>query len=105
MKIDNLNIHGGNQQFADIIINSSPQLDETDRGLVQLIHDNVDTEEERKKLLRNLTTTKMSDAPEAEKKKAGSALRKFIDSLATESGKQIVKELAENGVEYLQYIM
>ncbi len=43
MKISNLNIHGGNQQFADLIINSSEKFDETDKELIQLIHDNVET--------------------------------------------------------------
>ena len=105
MKIENLNIHGGNQQFADTIINSSNNLDETDKDLIQLIHNNVTTPEARKLLLESLDTIKSSDATEAVKKKSGSSLKKFFDSVATEGGKQVVKELIENGPEFMQYIV
>lgn len=104
MKIENLNIHGGNQQFADMIINSSEKFDDTDKGLLQLIHDNVESKESRKELLESLETVKSPEKPEEEKKKSGSILKKFFDSVATEGGKQVIKELAENGVEYAQYI-
>ena len=104
MKIENLNIHGGNQQFADMIINSSEKFDDTDKELIQLIHDNVESKEGRKELLESLETVKSPEKPEEEKKKSGSILRKFFDSVATEGGKQVVKELAENGAEYAQYI-
>lgn len=104
MKIENLNIHGGNQQFADKIINSSSHFDETDKKLIQLIHDNVTTPEERNELLKSLEDVKSPEKSEEEKKKSGSILRKFFDSIATESGKQVVQDLVENGAEYVQYI-
>ncbi|MFZ2897506.1 MAG: hypothetical protein WA004_02720 [Saprospiraceae bacterium] len=104
MKISNLNIHGGNQQFADTIINASSQFNETDRSLLKLIHDNTNSEEERKELIKSLEVVKSEELPSDEKKKSGSILRKFFDSIATEGGKQVVKELIENGGDYLRYI-
>lgn len=105
MKIENLNIRGGNQQFADLIINSSPSLDETDRDIIQLIHENVESDEGRKELLNSLETLKAPEQPEEEKKKSGSLLKKFFDSIATEGGEQVVKEFAKSGAEYLQYLI
>jgi hypothetical protein len=104
MKIENQNIFGGNQQFADIIINNSQVLDESDSRFLQLIHENTSSPEEKKALIESLENVKSDDYPEEEKKKSGGLLRKFIDSVATEGGKQIVKEIAENGAEYWQYI-
>ncbi len=104
MKIENQNIYGGNQQFADLIINNSQVLDETDSRFLQLIHENTSSPEEKKALVESLENVKSHDKPNEEKKKSGGLLRKFMDSIVTEGGKQIVKEIAENGAEYLQYI-
>lgn len=104
MKINNQNIYGGNQQFADLIINKSQLLDETDSRFLQLIYENTSSPEERKALVENLENVKSFEIPIEEKKKSGGILRKFVDSIATESGKLLVKELVENGAEYWQYI-
>ena len=54
--------------------------------------------------MQSLETVKTPEKPEEEKKKSGSVLRKFFDSVITEGGKQVVKDLAENGAEYAQFI-
>jgi len=97
MKIENQNIYGGNQQYADIIINGSNHLSDTDRRLIELIYENTEDEEERKALLASLETVRSRDAKEEDKKKAKSLWKQFRDSMVTESGKQIVKELIEGG--------
>ncbi len=104
MEIKNQNIYGGNQQFADLIINNSRILDESDSKFLQLIHENTSSPEERKALIESLEDVKSPEANTEEKKKSGGVLRKFMDSIATEGGKQLVKELVENGAEYWQYI-
>lgn len=105
MKINNQNIYGGNQQFADTIINSSDKFDETDKNLIKLIHENVPSNEGRMEMLKSLETVKSTDQTDKERKESGSIIKKFIDSIATEGGKQIVKELAENGSEYAKFIL
>ena len=105
MKIENQNIYGGNQQFADLIINKSQILDETDNRFLQLIHENTSSPEEKKALVESLESVKSLDTPAEEKKKSGGVLRKFVNSIVAEGGKQLVKELVENGAEYWQYIM
>lgn len=104
MKIENQNIYGGNQQFADLIINSNNNLDEVDRSFIELIHENVPTPEERQKLINELSNIKDSGSSEEEKRKSGGVLKKFLDSVVSESGKQIIKEVFEKGGEYLDYI-
>lgn len=101
MKIKNQNIYGGNQQYADIIINGSDHLSETDRQLIELIYKHTESEADRKALLANLETIRSTDAKEEDKKKAKSLWKQFRDSMVTESGKQIVKELIEGGFEGL----
>lgn len=101
MKIENQNIFGGNQQFADTIINSSPNLNDTDRAFVQLIHDNTSSEEERKELIESLETVKSDDPSENEKKKSSTLLRKFLESGVSEAGKNIAKTILESGFENL----
>lgn len=104
MEIINQNIYGGNQQFADLIINESKILDKTDADFLNLIHKNTSSEEERKILVESLETIKSDKIEDKEKKKLGGILKKFVDSIVTEGGKQLVKELAENGAEYWRYI-
>jgi riboflavin biosynthesis pyrimidine reductase len=105
MKIENLNIYGGSQQFADMIINNSNVLDNTDVHFLRLIHENTNSFEERKVLVDSLETLKSEEANNEAKKKSGGVLKKFINSIATEGGKQLVKELVENGANYWQYII
>ena len=104
MKIENQNIYGGNQQFADLIINKSHILNETDTKFLQLIHENTSSPEERQALVESLENIKSSDTQIDEKKKSGGFLRKFLDSIATEGGKQLVKEIFKTGTAYLPYI-
>lgn len=104
MEIKNLNIYGGNQQFAETIINNSKVLDDTDSRFLQLINENTSNPEEKKALIKSLENVKSPSTLTEEKKKSGGILRKFVDSIATEGGKQIIKEIAENGAEYLQYV-
>jgi hypothetical protein len=103
MKIENQNIYGGRQQFADTIINNSPTLDETDARFLKLIHDNTHSDEERQQLVQSLENVKAEDTDEAEKKKSGGLLKKFLESGVSETSKQIVKEIFESGADYLQY--
>ena len=103
MKIENIHLHGGNPniQIADQIINSSDVFDQTDRDLIQLIHDNVDNEIGRKELLDSLKSLKSNETPEKEKFESKSRIKTFFDSVTNEAGKQVVKELIENGSDLL----
>lgn len=105
MKILNQNIYGGNQQFADYIINSKENnVDELDRKFLQLIYDNTDSIAEREELIKSLTTIKNIDSSETDKIKSKNILVKFLDVIPGEIGKQLVKHLIENGAGYLNYI-
>lgn len=104
MKIENQNIYGGNQQFADFILNASRILDETDSKFLQLINENTTSYEEKQELIKCLENVKSQEETTEQKKKSGGILKKFIESIVTEGGKQVVKELIENGAEYWQYI-
>jgi uncharacterized protein Yka (UPF0111/DUF47 family) len=105
MKIENQNIFGGNQQFADLIINSKENnIDEVDRKFLQLVYDNTNSIEERKDLIKSLTTIKADDVSDNDKKISKSILTKFLDSIPGEVGKQVVKHLVENGSEYLSFL-
>lgn len=104
MKIENQNIYGGNQQFADLIINKSQILDDTDSNFLRLINENTNSIEDKKALIKSLEDVKSLDTAVEDKKKSGGILKKFFDSVASEGGKQLVKEVIENGGEYLQYI-
>ena len=93
----------GNQQFADLIINSKESnLNETDSKFIKLIYENTESEEERKKLIKNLEIVKSPEKSDEEKSKSNKFLGKFLESSVGEAGKQIVKELIENGADYLQ---
>lgn len=101
MKIENLNIHGGHQNFADIIIQSVENIDDADREIVELIHKEVPDKEERLELIKSLSDVKDPDKSESEKKGGAKALKSFFDSLISESGKQIAQEFIERGGEQL----
>jgi len=106
MKINTQNIYGGNQQFADQIINTKDNnLNELDRKFIQLIYDNTDSEKEREELLESLSSIKDENSTETKKKESKSILGRFIEVVPGEAGKQIVKELVENGAEYLQNLL
>lgn len=78
MQVNNLNINGGKQQFADFIINNNENFSESDRQIIELIHDNIPIESERIEMIRNLETVKSEQAPVEEKQKSNSLLEKFL---------------------------
>ncbi|MCG8332222.1 MAG: hypothetical protein MI974_31340 [Chitinophagales bacterium] len=104
MKINNQHISGGNQQFADTIINNYQNLSEVDRKLIEVIHDNTADENDRKILLQSLDTLK-SDVADIEKEESKSRLRSFIDTGISEASKQIVKQVIDSGASYLEGII
>ncbi len=67
-----------------------------------MIYENTESEEERKKLIKNLEIVKSPEKSDEEKSKSNKFLGKFLESSVGEAGKQIVKELIENGADYLQ---
>lgn len=101
MKINNQNIYGGNQQYADLIINNSDRLSENDRKLIQLFHENTGTEEERTELVKSLENLRSDDIDEKAKENSRGILKKFFESGAVEAGKQISKEIIQAGLENL----
>jgi len=103
MNIENINNYG-NLQIADQIINNSEKLGRHDRKLINLIHENIPNEEEKKKLIDNLETIRSENTSEEQKKKSGGLIGKFLESVTSESGKQIAKEIFENGDKILEYI-
>ena len=105
MKIKNIKILGGSQQFADTIINNSSHLSATEKSFLELIHNNTNSEEERAELIKSLETVKDSESDILQKKKSGSFLKKFLESTTNEAGKQIIKELIEQGVNYIEYLV
>ncbi len=106
MKIDNLNIYGGQIQFADMILNNSSILDQTDSKFLQLIHEHTESPIERAELVKNLEKIKSESESEPIKKKAGDSLKEiFKNEAVKESTKILVKEIFEQGAAYLSYIL
>jgi hypothetical protein len=106
MKITNQNIYGGNQQFADLIINSNDnKIDELDRKFLKLIYDNTNSIEEREELIHSLSDIKENGSENESTQKSKNILSNFLKVIPGEAGKQIVKELIENGSEYLTGLM
>ena len=60
MKIENQNIYGGNNQFADTIINGSKNMSEKDREMLELILSNS-TGDEQQELISALEKIKSPD--------------------------------------------
>ena len=67
MNINNLHISGGKQQFADLIINQSERLSETDRQFIELIDSNVSSEDEKRQLIQSLEVVKNDEVDEKDK--------------------------------------
>jgi hypothetical protein len=106
MKIINQNIYGGNQQFADQIINSKENsINESERELLNLIYSNNNSTTEREKLVSSLNAIKNDAVQDSEKKVSKNFLAKFLETIPGEVGKQVVKHLIDNGADYLQYLI
>lgn len=102
MEIQNQNIYGGNQQFADKIINnSSNELGEQEREILELFYDNVDNEIERGQLVKALNDYRSDKTSTKIKSKAKKVLTHFFNAGISESGKLIAKDLIMNGHQYL----
>ena len=104
MKIKNIKITGGNQQFADKIINNSNQLSDDEKTLVDFIIKNTSDEERQAALIKNLEVLKDPKQQVEKKKNAGSVLKSFLESTSNEAGKLLVKELFDKGLLYLEYL-
>jgi hypothetical protein len=104
MNINNSNFNAENQQFADRIININSFLGESDRPILELINDEASSEEKKKELITHLEVLKSEDSTKTEKKNAGNKLNKFFESITTETGKMLVKEIFENGADWIGYI-
>lgn len=87
------------------LITPKNEYSSAEKELLKLIRDNTETEKEREELITRLTTIQSLEVTAEEKKKSGGILRKFLDSIASESGKKIVQELTENGADFIEYII
>jgi small GTP-binding protein len=106
MEIHNQNIYGGNQQFADKIINhSSNELQEDDREVLKLFFDDIDSVEKRGELVEALNNFKSKKTTPTIKSKAKSILSNFFKAGISESGKLIAKDLIQNGHQYLEMFL
>lgn len=99
MKIGTQNIYGGNQQYADIIINNSESLNSNDKELVEYICKNAKTEQEKTEVLNSLEIIKSDTAKPEEKEKSKGIFKKFLESGAVEAGKELGKILVSSGLE------
>lgn len=97
MNINNLNITGGKQQFADLIINQSEKLSEADRQFIELIDNNVASEEEKAQLIQSLEVVKDEKVEDADKSYSKGLLKKFLESGVGEAGKEIAKSILTSG--------
>lgn len=97
MNIQNLNIYGGNQQFATTIINNNPNLSDADAGILELINQNVPTEEGKVELIKSLETIRSESKSVEEKSEAKGLLKKFMQEGVGEAGKEVAKKLLADG--------
>jgi len=106
MEIHNQNIYGGNQQFADKIINSTKnELVEEDREILKIFYDEVGSKEDREALVQALNDFKKKDSSPSLKSRAKKTLRNFFNSAISESAKLMARDLIENGHSYLQLLV
>jgi len=104
MKIKNQNIYGGNNQFAKTIINNAKNLDDVDKKLIELIKIEVPDEKQRSELLNDLIKIKDSSSSENETK-AKKNLKEFFKSISSQTGKEIAKQLVEEGSSLINSIL
>ena len=102
MKIENINYYGGHLQFADKIINTNNGLDETDKELLQDIHENFDSTEDRTILVENLRTLKSGYSGEESKKLSKSMLKSFSDNQTSKAGKEIVNTIINSDIPLIE---
>lgn len=93
MKIQNQNIYGGQQQFADTIINASKVLDSQDAPLIKFVDENVQNEPQKVELISALETIKDGKKTESEKSQAKGMWKKFLESGVSELAKEAAKGL------------
>lgn len=104
MKIENVNNYA-NLQIADTIINGNSELESRDAKFIQLICDKTIDENDRKKLIESLKIVRSSDSTIGDKKKSGGMLNKFIESVSAEGGKQLTRELFNNGDKIIDFLL
>ncbi len=97
MNIDNINIHGGQQQFADTIINNSNNLSQEDKEMLEVINQNVSTEKEKKELIKSIEIINSEVASKEDKSKAKKLLEHFIKEGVSGVGKEVAKKLLSGG--------
>lgn len=104
MKIKNQNIYGGNNQFAKTIINNASSLNEVDKKLIELIKIEIPDEKKRSELLNDLLKVKDSSSAENETQ-AKKNLKEFFKSVSSQSGKELAKQLIEEGSSLINSIL
>ena len=75
-----------------------------EEALIELIRKNCENEEDKERLLNKLKNIQNPKVSIDKKIKSGGALKKFLDSMVSESGKKIVQGITENGADFVKYI-
>jgi len=80
MKIGTQNIYGGNQQFADTIVNQHPavQFSSNDVELLKFVGSTPASSEEKQKIAQDVATINKPDVADAEKQTAVDRIKKFL---------------------------
>lgn len=102
MKIKNQKIYGGNQQFADKIINQSSDLSPSDKELIELIHLNASSETEREELINSLKNIKSTQKSEEDKQSAWTRLKGFLSESVSQGSKVLANEIISKGIEFIK---
>ncbi|MBC7571802.1 MAG: hypothetical protein H7319_19040 [Spirosoma sp.] len=103
MKINQNNIYGGNQQFADKIVNHNSILSETDRKIIDLIDTDGQGNYDKQILTKDLERLKSSESSQEEKENAKSTFRKIFESGISQLTKGAIKILIEQNADYLDF--
>jgi hypothetical protein len=104
MKIGQNNIYGGNQQFADKIVNHHSNLSESDHKVIDLIASDNGANYDQELISKSIEQVKSTKASSQEKEHSKSVLKKIFDTGLTEATKMAVKALIDQGMNYLDFL-
>lgn len=99
------NNYSNQSQFIGSTFNQGNfNISNIDEKIFDLIKDSTISENEQEELIKAVEIIKDVSNSEKDKKKSGSLIRKFLESAASESAKEVMQFIMENGESWLKYI-
>ncbi len=101
---NNQNYYSNGSQFIGNTINDAINISNVDERLLTLISDFSRNEKEKNQLYESFNKVKDNTTNEKEKKKSGSYIKKFLESVSSETAKELISYITENASGWMKYI-